>query len=108
MTDCLIVFNTCPDADTATRIANHLVDQRLASCVNVIPGLQSTYIWNNVRETTTECLLMIKTTRAAYDGLERSIREIHPYELPEVIAVSVDTGLAGYLSWIQRSVNNIK
>ncbi len=51
---------------------------------------------------------MIKTTRAAYDGLERSIREMHPYELPEVIAVSVDTGLAGYLSWIQRSVNNIK
>lgn len=104
MTDALLVLNTCPDVDTATRIANQLVTERLAACVNVIPGLQSIYIWNSVLENNSECLLLIKTRRDAYTALEQRIFELHPYELPEVIAVSVEAGLAGYLSWIQQSV----
>lgn len=103
MTDCLLVLNTCPDNNTAIKIGGELVDRHLAACVNIIPGVQSIYIWENVRETTSECLLLIKTTHTAYPALEQALRELHPYELPEIIAVSLDTGLAGYLSWIQQS-----
>lgn len=98
-----IVFCTCPDDATAERIAQALVARRLAACVTRGP-VQSVYRWNEGIEAAAEVQLVIKTTRAAWDALERAIRELHPYELPEILAVEAAAGLAGYLHWIGASV----
>jgi periplasmic divalent cation tolerance protein len=96
----LLVLTTCPDAEFAETLAAKLVDAGLAACVNIVPGIQSVYRWKGKRETGTERLLLIKTRAALYDRLEQAITASHPYELPEVIAVPIKNGLAGYLSWI--------
>jgi periplasmic divalent cation tolerance protein len=97
----LLILCTCPDQATAQTIANQLVDQALAACVNILPGLTSIYQWRGKRETAQEHLLLIKTTDEAYKTLEQAITELHPYELPEVIAVPITQGLNGYLQWIE-------
>lgn len=99
----LLVFSTCPDHDAALILANTLIDEALAGCINILPGLTSVYHWQGERKTGTEELLMIKTTRDRYPALEARILELHPYELPEIIAVSMEAGLPGYLSWIDES-----
>ncbi len=99
----LLVFCTCPDHDTALRIAKALVDQQLAACVNVVPGLTSVYRWQGQRETAQEVLLLIKTRQAVYPELEAALLALHPYELPEIIAVPIAAGLPAYLSWIETS-----
>ena len=101
--DYCIVFNTCPDASSAEKIARELVERRLAACVNFFPGLRSIYIWKDVCETAEEQLLIIKTTSAAYAALEQAILELHPYELPEIIAVPLIAGLPDYLAWINKA-----
>jgi periplasmic divalent cation tolerance protein len=101
-----LVLCTCPDANTARRIAEHLIDARLAACVNILPGILSVYHWQGKRESTQEQLLLIKTTAAAYAQLEQAIVEQHPYELPEVITVSIENGLTHYLAWIDDSVQS--
>jgi periplasmic divalent cation tolerance protein len=102
----LLILCTCPDKATAQIIADRLVDQQLAACVNILPGLTSVYQWQGERETAQEHLLLIKTTNEAYQTLEQSIIELHPYELPEVIAVPISQGLNGYLQWIERQTAN--
>jgi periplasmic divalent cation tolerance protein len=94
---------TCPDADTAQRIARALVEQRLAACVNIVPGLRSIYRWKDAIEDEPECLLLVKTRESRVDALAESIRSLHPYELPEVIAVPVVAGLASYLDWVRAN-----
>ena len=96
----LVVMNTCPDSETAGRIAADLVERRLAACVQVLPGLQSYFHWDGKVDCEKEHLLLIKTSSASYPALERRIRELHPYQLPEIIGVPVSKGLPGYLSWI--------
>ena len=98
-----IVLNTCPDASSAEKIARELVERGLAACVNIIPGLQSYYIWKGVCESAEEQLLIIKTTSAAYTALEKALLELHPYELPEIIAVPLIAGLPDYLAWINKT-----
>ncbi len=98
----LLILCTCPDQATAQNIANQLVDQALAACVNILPGLISIYQWQGNRETAQEHLLLIKTTDTVYPALEQAITELHPYELPEVIAVPIARGLNGYLQWIEQ------
>jgi len=98
----LLIMCTCPDQDTAQTIAHQLVDRALAACVNILPGLTSIYQWRGKRETAQEHLLLIKTTDEAYQMLEQAITELHPYELPEVIAVPITQGLTGYLQWIEQ------
>lgn len=100
----LIVLCTCPDRETALRLAEALVDRELAACVNILPGLTSVYRWKGRRETAEELLLLIKTNAGAYPELEKTIRTLHPYELPEVIAVRVERGLGEYLAWIDNGV----
>lgn len=95
-----IVLCTCPDSGTATRIAEALVDQGLAACVNLIPGLRSIYRWQGKREESEEVLLLIKAPVDHYPRIEAAILEWHPYELPEIIAVSIDAGLPAYLAWL--------
>jgi periplasmic divalent cation tolerance protein len=100
------VLTTAPDGETARRIASHLVEYRLAACVNLIAGVESVYHWKGEVQRDTEVLLVIKTTRRAYPDLQKTLVELHPYELPEVLAVSPATGLPDYLGWIATSVEN--
>ncbi len=103
-TACHLVLNTCPDAASAQRIAIALVDKDLAACVNIVPGLRSIYRWKGKRESADELLLIIKTRVADYSKLEAMIRELHPYELPEIIAVPIHAGLPAYLQWVEHDV----
>lgn len=91
---------TCPDAATAARIAAALVDDRLAACVNVLPGVESVYRWQGRVERASEVLLLIKSTRERLPALTARVVELHPYELPELVAVDIAGGLPGYLAWI--------
>lgn len=101
----LLVLTTCPDAAVAETLATTLVDAGLAACVNILPGIRSIYQWQGRRETGAEWLLLIKTRAALYDALERAIAGAHPYELPEILAVPVKNGLAGYLAWIDETTS---
>lgn len=98
--DALIALCTCPDAAVADRIARTLVEERLAACVNRLPGVESTYRWNGAVSLETEVLLVIKTSRARYGALEARLVALHPYDVPEVIAIPVGEAYAPYLAWI--------
>ncbi len=97
----LICLTTCPDADSAGRIATALVEERLAACVNVVPGLASTYRWRSEVTRDDELLLVIKTTRERFDALRERLSMLHPYELAELVAVEAADGLAAYLDWVR-------
>ncbi|MDX1519170.1 MAG: divalent-cation tolerance protein CutA [Gammaproteobacteria bacterium] len=101
----LIVLNTCPGSITAKQIAQDLVANNHAACVNIIPGIQSVFKWGNQVKNETEYLLIIKTSRDNYAVVEKRIRALHPYELPEVIAVPITEGLDGYLNWIKQVIH---
>ncbi len=103
----LLILCTCPDSEIAEQLANMLVDQQLAACINIVPGLTSVYRWQGKVENEKEVLLLIKTTRDRYAALEAAIQQHHPYELPEVIAVTVDDGSPDYLSWLSSSLENV-
>jgi periplasmic divalent cation tolerance protein len=98
-----VILSTCPDAASAKKIALELVKRRLAACVNSLPGVLSTYTWKGACETAEEHLLIIKTTYALYPAVEQAMLELHPYELPEIIAVPIAAGLSNYLAWIKQS-----
>ena len=91
---------TCPDESTAERIARALVTARLAACVNRVAGIRSTYRWQDGIQDEAEVLLAIKTTQARYEELEVRLQALHPYEVPEIIALPIVAGSASYLSWI--------
>ncbi|MES9905762.1 MAG: divalent-cation tolerance protein CutA [Sedimenticola sp.] len=93
--EALLVFCTCPDGETAGVIAGQLVDERLAACVTISEAVTSVYHWQGASETAEERQLLIKTTRQRYPELERRITDLHPYELPEIIAVTIEQGLLG-------------
>ncbi len=99
-TEPLLVFTNLPDEATARALAAHLIGQRLAACVNILSPCTSVYRWEDRIEESKEIPLLIKTSRARYAALEEAIRAAHPYELPEIIAVPVHSGLPAYLSWV--------
>jgi periplasmic divalent cation tolerance protein len=96
----LVCYCTCPDAASAERLARALVEERLAACVNLLPGVHSIYRWQGAIEQAGEVLLLVKTTRARLDALAARVRALHPHELPELIAVEAAGGLPGYLDWV--------
>ncbi len=96
----LVVYCSCPDQAIAERIAEAMVNERLAACVNLISGLTSIYRWEGQLQRDTELLLIIKTRSAVYPQLEARLRQLHPYQLPEIIALPIHTGSADYLNWI--------
>ncbi len=100
-----VVFCTCPDQQSANRLAQKLVSGHLAACVNIIPGITSIYPWNDEIESSQEHLLLIKTNSQSYAELETLIKNNHPYELPEIIAVPIQRGLPEYLNWIAKWLN---
>ncbi|HTN94080.1 MAG TPA: divalent-cation tolerance protein CutA [Gallionella sp.] len=107
MNDILLVLTNLPDDASAVKLSRLLVEARAAACVNRLAACISIYRWNNDIETATEVPLLIKTTRAAYPRLEKLIREAHPYELPEIIAVPVTAGLPAYLDWVDGETTTI-
>lgn len=100
--DIQLVLCTAPDTGTARRIASALVEYRLAACVNLISGIESIYRWEGKVQSDAEVLLMIKARAADYPLLETRIRALHPYELPEIIAVPLSAGLPAYLEWVRN------
>lgn len=100
----LMVQCTCPDEASSQRIARALVDERLAACVSIVPGVASVYRWQGKVTEDVEHLLLIKTTRQRYAAMQQRIVALHPYELPQVVAVKVSAGLEPYLAWVAQSV----
>jgi len=100
--DVLICFTTCPDDTVATRIAENLVAKHLAACVNILPNVRSVYQWQGKIESENEVVLIIKTTQMRYRALQSALTEQHPYELPELVAVSLSAGLPAYLDWVVK------
>jgi len=97
-----LILNTCPDQQTADSIAAALVEEGLAACVNIVPGVQSVYRWRGKIERQGEYLLLIKARSDAFSSVSARIIELHPYELPEVIAVTIENGFQPYLDWINE------
>jgi periplasmic divalent cation tolerance protein len=108
MNDILLVITNLPDQPSAEKLARQLIEARAAACVNQLAPYTSIYRWKGNIETATEVPLMIKTTQAAYPRLEKLIRKAHPYELPEIIAVSVTAGLPAYLDWVSKQTTTAK
>ncbi|ABR88419.1 CutA protein [Janthinobacterium sp. Marseille] len=101
----LLVYSNVPDLELAKKLARHLLEQRLAACVNILPAVHSMYRWQGALEEATEVALQIKTTQALYAELEAAIKSMHPYEVPEIIALPVGPGLPAYLDWIRQETN---
>ncbi len=104
MTDKIIVYSTCASAEEAERIARSLLDQRLAACVAVTPGVRSFYWWKGAVEQSEECGLMIKSRRDLFEPLCAELRKAHSYEVPEILAVPVVEGGESYLSWMDAEL----
>ena len=96
----LLVLSTFPDAATARRIGRELVEQRCAACANILPQVESIYWWEKKVENANETLVLFKTTANRYAALESTLKQLHPYEVPEIIAFSIAQGLPDYLRWV--------
>jgi len=103
MTGKVIVLSTCGSEEEADRIAQHLVENRLAACVNVIPQVKSIYRWQGKVESAQESLLLVKTTHEKFSQVRDAIRGLHSYELPECIAIPIEDGSSAYLQWIEEN-----
>jgi periplasmic divalent cation tolerance protein len=105
MTDCVMVFVTCKSSAEARRIGRAMVTSRLAACANVLSNrIESIYRWKGKVERARETLLLLKTTRRRWPKLRDAIRQVHSYEVPEIVALSIVAGLAEYLKWVGESV----
>ena len=99
----LVVLTTWPDADAARAAGRTLVEEKLAACANIVPGVESIYRWEGKVETSAEVLMILKTTVARYQMIETRIRTLHSYELPEIVSLRVTDGLPAYLRWVEQS-----
>ncbi len=100
MTEAVVVLVTAPTPERAAEIARAAVAERLAACGNVVPGVRSIYRWEGRVQDEAEALLVLKTTRARFEALRDRVLALHPYQVPEVIALPVEAGSAAYLAWI--------
>ena len=101
MENAVVVLCTFPDLDQARQIGAALIERQVAACVNLLPGVESIYRWQGKVERAGEVLAVIKTTR--YPDLEAAIKDLHPYEVPEILALPVAAGLPAYLGWLEES-----
>lgn len=101
----IIAFTTCASAEKAAKIAEALVAQKLAACVNIVDNMSSVYQWQGQIEQSKETLLMIKTRQALFKPVQKAIQDLHEYELPEIIAVPIEAGETNYLNWIQSATD---
>jgi len=100
VTDALLVFTTLPSADKAAELGKVLVEERLAACANLIPAVRSIYRWQGKLQDENEVLMLLKTRAENLERLKLRILELHPYEVPEVLAVPVEAGYQPYLEWL--------
>ncbi len=98
--DAILVYTTVADHDAASGLAELLVEQRLAACVHIVPGIRSVYRWQGKMCRDDEVQLVIKSNRSRFDAIAALLREHHPYDLPEIVAVRIDRGSQDYLDWI--------
>jgi periplasmic divalent cation tolerance protein len=96
-----LVITNLPDRESAERLARGVVEARVAACVNVLSPTRSVYRWKGAVETAEEYPVLIKTAADRYPELEKTIRALHPYELPEIVAVGIEAGLPAYLAWVE-------
>jgi periplasmic divalent cation tolerance protein len=106
MTDKIVVLSTCGSEEEAQKLAHSLVDQRLAACVNVVPGIRSVYRWEGKIETAAEYLLVIKSSRDRMALLRAAIEREHSYEVPEIVALPIVDGSPDYLNWLQANLRS--
>jgi periplasmic divalent cation tolerance protein len=104
MTDKRIVLSTAGSEDEARKLARHLVEQRLAACVNIVPRIESIYRWQGKVESSQEWLLLIKTSAEKFPAVRDAIRELHSYDLPECVALTIEDGSPDYLQWLADAV----
>jgi periplasmic divalent cation tolerance protein len=104
MTNKRLVLSTAGSEEEARKIAHHLVERRLAACVNIVPQIESVYRWQGKMESSREWLLLIKTTAEKFAAVRDAIAELHSYDLPECICLDIEDGSAAYLKWIAESV----
>jgi periplasmic divalent cation tolerance protein len=100
-----LIYCTCPDSAVAKRIASKLITEKLAACVNILPGVQSIYEWQEHVETAEEHLLLIKSRTEHCADIESAIKALHPYQIPEIIAVAIERGSNDYLKWIDTCLS---
>lgn len=99
----LVALSTAPSAEVAEQLARALVERGLAACVNVLPGVTSFYRWRGQLQRDAECLLVIKTRGERLDELRAALAQLHPYEVPELVALPIEAGLPAYLDWLDES-----
>jgi periplasmic divalent cation tolerance protein len=104
MSDFQIVLTTCGDRETAERIAHRLVEQRLAACVNILPGVQSVYRWQGMVESESELLMLIKTRAPLIQEVQSTIASLHSYEVPEFLVLPISGGSDAYMAWLGASL----
>ena len=102
--DCVVVLVTCPSVSVATRLAKTLVSRRLIACANIVPGVTSFFWWDGKVDRAREAMLLLRTTRAGEARLRHAVRSLHPYEVPEIIALPIVAGHQPYLRWVMSSV----
>ncbi|MBI2495367.1 MAG: divalent-cation tolerance protein CutA [Candidatus Omnitrophica bacterium] len=103
----LVVLVTCPTRAIARRLASRLIEERLAACVNALPGVESIFRWQGKVERCREILLVIKTTARRFPQLRAAVRNLHPYDVPEIIALPVVAGHTPYLRWVRSIVSSV-
>jgi periplasmic divalent cation tolerance protein len=105
--EAILVFTTFPDADNARRIVRTLVEEQLIACGNLIPGIESIYRWKGNVESASEIVGILKSEQSRYAMLEARLKELHPYEVPECVAVRIADGLPAYLQWVSEAVSEL-
>jgi periplasmic divalent cation tolerance protein len=106
MSEAILILCSCGDGQAARRIANALVEQRLAACVSILPAVESIYRWQDKIESAGEALLLIKATSERFPALQEKILELHSYDTPEIIALPIVAGLEKYLRWLGEQVSS--
>jgi periplasmic divalent cation tolerance protein len=99
----LLALSTFPDAETAHRISNQLVTEKFAACANILPAVESIYRWKEKMETSAEVIVLFKTTPNRQKDFQEKLRSLHPYDVPEIIFMSITDGLAEYLRWVMEN-----
>ena len=105
MTEMLMVFVTCENREQAEDIANKIVGEQLAACVNVLPGVRSCYVWEGKLTWSEEILLIMKTTRSTFERVKARVSELHSYDVPEIVGVGVEAVSEKYGAWVEGNIN---
>ena len=103
----IVCLVTIDDPEKAAQIARFVVEKKLAACVNILPQIRSIYTWKGQLCDETELLMIMKTRGDRFDELQSAIKELHPYEVPEIVSLNIDRGFADYLKWLDESIATI-